>query len=59
MHVPIACRIVVANEQFVPPLTWNNSLSEITLGESFIRTIYKHLNVKEKLSLDVEGIYNM
>ena len=36
-----------------------NLLSEISLGESYILTIYKHLEFKEKHPLDVEGVNNM
>ena len=33
--------------------------SEISLGESHVLTIYRHLDAKEKHSLDAEGVYNM
>ena len=38
------------------PLSWDNSLSETWLGESYIVTIYRHLDAKEKHFLDVEGV---
>ena len=59
MHVFVACQIDVVNKQLVSSLSWNNSLSETSLGESYILTIYKHLDVKEKHSLDVEEVYSM
>ena len=58
-HVFMACQIDVVNKQPVSPLSWNNPLSETSLGESYILTICRHLDVKEKHSLDVEGVYNM
>ena len=58
MHVFVACQIDVVNKQLVSPLSCNNPLSE-TLGESYILTIYSHLDVKEKHSLDIEGVYIM
>ena len=59
MHVFVVCQIDVVNKQLVSPLNWNNPLSETSLGESYILTIYRHLDAKEKHSLDVEGVYNM
>ena len=47
------------NKQPVSPLSWSNSLSGTLLGESYVLTIYMHLDVKEKYSLDVEEVYNM
>ena len=56
MHVFVACQIDVVNKQLVSPLSWNNLLSETSLGESYILTIYRHLGAKKKHSLDVERI---
>ena len=50
MHVFVA-------GQLVSPLV--TPLSETSLGESYILTIYRHLDAKKKHSLDVEEIYNM
>ena len=52
MHVFAASQIDL-NKYFVFPLTWNNPLSGTSLGESYILTIYRHLDVKEKYFLDV------
>ena len=54
IHVFVACQIEVVNKQ----LSWNKPLSETSLSESHSVTIYKHVDAKEKHSLDVEGIYN-
>ena len=58
MHAFVACQIDVVNKLLVFPLSWNNPLSEISSGELYILTIYRHLDVKVKHSLDVEGVYN-
>ena len=52
-------QIDVVNKQLVSWLSWNNPLSETSFDESYILTIYRHLDVKEKYSLDVEGVYSM
>ena len=59
MHVFVTCQINVVNKQFVSPLSWNNPLSETSLGESYILAIYRHIDAKVKHSLDVEGVYKM
>ena len=59
MHVFVACQINVLNMQLASPLSWNNPLSETTLSESYILTIYEHLDAKKKHFLDVEGVYNV
>ena len=59
MHVFVACLTDAVNKQLVSPLSWNNPLSETSLGESYILTIYRQLHAKEKHSLDIEGVYNM
>ena len=59
MHDFVACQIDVLNKQLVSPLSWNNPLSETLLGESYILTIYRHLDAKEKQLLDAEGVYNI
>ena len=61
IHVSVACQINVVNKQLASPLSWNNSLSEILLDESYILkiTIYRHLDVKAKHPSDVEKVYNM
>ena len=59
MHVFVTCQIDVVNKQFVSPLSWNNPLSQKSLGESYILTIYRHLDAKEKHYFDVEGVYCM
>ena len=43
----------------ISPFSWKNSLSETSLGESYILKIYIHLDALEKHSLDVEGVYNL
>ena len=55
----VACQIAVLNKQLVSPLSWNNPLAETSLGESYVLTIYRHLDAKEKHFLDVEGVYNI
>ena len=55
IHVFVACQTEVVNKQ----LSWNKPLSETSLSESYTLTIYKHVDAKEKHSLDVEGIYNV
>ena len=57
MHVFVAGQTDVLNKQLVSPLV--TPLSETSLGESYILTIYRHLDAKKKHSLDVEEIYNM
>ena len=59
MDVFVACQIDVLNKQLASPLSWNNPLSETSLGESYILTIYRHLDAKEKHFLDVKGVYNI
>ena len=59
MDVFVACQIDVLNKQLASPLSWNNPLSETSLGESYILTTYRHLDAKEKHFLDVEGVYNI
>ena len=59
IHVFVAYQVHVVNKQLVSPLIWNNPLSEISLGESYILMINRHLDAKEKHSLDVKGVYNM
>ena len=59
MHFFVACQIDVVSKLLVSSLIGNNPLSETSLGKSCILTIYRHLDVKEKHSLDVEGVYNM
>ena len=48
----VNCQTDVVNKQFVSSLSWNNPLSETW-------KIYRHLDAKEKHSIDVERIYNM
>ena len=55
----MACQIDVVNKQLVSSLSWNNLASEISRGKSYILMIYKHLEFKEKDSLNVEGVYSM
>ena len=57
MHVFVACQIGVLNKPLVSPLSWNNLLSETSLGESYILTIYRHLHAKEKHLFDAEGVF--
>ena len=57
MHVFVACQMDVVNKQLVSPLSWKNPLSETSLGESYILTIYRHVDVKEKHPLDVKGVF--
>ena len=59
MHVFVACQIDAVDKQLVSPLSWNNLLSETSLGESYILTIYRHLDAKEKNSLRVEWVHSM
>ena len=58
MDLFVACQIDVLNKQIVSPHSWNNPLSE-TLDESYILTIYRHLDAKEKHFLDAERVYNI
>ena len=48
MHVFVACQTDFVNKQFVSPLSWNNPLSETSLRELYILTIYRHLDAKQK-----------
>ena len=50
MHVSVVCQIDVGNNQLVSPLSSSNSLSGTLSRKSYILTIYKHLDVKEKTS---------
>ena len=59
MHVFVACQIDVLNKQLVSSLSWNNPQSETSLGESYILTIYRHLDAKEKHFLNAEGLYKI
>ena len=59
MKVFVVCQIDFINTQLVSPLSWNTPLSEILLGESYILTIYKHLDAKKKHFVDVNGFHNM
>ena len=52
-------QIVAVNKQLFSLLTWNNPLSKIVLGDSYILMIDGHLDAKEKLYLDFEGVYNL
>ena len=40
LHVFIACQIDFAKKQFDSPLSWNNLLSETSLDDSYILTIF-------------------
>ena len=55
MHDFVACKIDDVNKQLFSPLSWNNPLSETSLGESNMLSDYRYLDAKEKH----EGIYNM
>ena len=55
LYVFVACQIDVLNKQLVCPLSWNNLLSEASLGGSYILTIYRHLHAKEKFFFRVEN----
>ena len=59
MHVFVVCQIYVVNNQLISPFSWNNPLLETSLGEPYILPIYRHLDFKEKHSLDAEGGYNI
>ena len=59
MHVFVACQIDVLNKQLVSSLSWNNPLSETSLGESYTLTIYRHLDAKVKHFLNAEGLYKI
>ena len=59
MHIFVACQIDVVNKRLISPLSLNYPLSKTSLGESYILTIYRQLDAKEKHSLDVEGDFNM
>ena len=59
MHVFVACEIDVLKKQLVSPLSSNNPLPETLLGESYILTIYRNLDAKEKHLLDAERVYNI
>ena len=56
----LSCQIEAVNKQLISLLSWSNLLLETTLYESYVLTIYRHLDTTEKDSLeDAEGIYNM
>ena len=59
MHVFVACEIDALKKQLVSPLSWNNPLSETSLGESYILTIYRNIEAKEKHLLDTDGVCNI
>ena len=59
MHVFLACQIDVLNKQLVSPLSWNNTLLETSLDETYILTICRQLDATEKNSLDVDEVYNL
>ena len=59
MHVFLACQIDVLNKQLVSPLSWNNTLLETSLDETYILTIFRQLDAMEKNSLDVDEVYNL
>ena len=59
MYVSAGCEIDVLNKQLVSPLTWSNPLSETSLGESYILTIYRNIEAKEKHLLDTDGVCNI
>ena len=45
MHVFAACEIDFANKQLVcPSFSWNTTLLETSLGESYILMIYRYLH---------------
>ena len=45
MHVFAACEIDFANKQLVSPsFSWNTTLLETSLGESYILMIYRYLH---------------
>ena len=58
MHVSVFCQIDVVINQLVSPLCWNSPLSGTSSRKSYILTIYKHRDAKEKIFLDDQGIYN-
>ena len=58
-HGFVVCQFDVVNKQLVSPLSWNNTLSEKPLGQSYILTICRNLDAKEKHSLDDQGVYIM
>ena len=47
----------VVDKQLFSPLSWNNLLSKTSLGESSILINERHLDVKKKHYLDVEGVF--
>ena len=59
MPVFVASQIDVFNRQLVSPLSWNNPLWETSLDESYILTIYRHPDAKEKYLLDAKEVYNI
>ena len=58
MHFSVDCPTDVANNQLVSPLSLNNPLSGTPSRKSYIMMIYKHLDSKEKKSLDDHRVYN-
>ena len=58
MHVFVTCQIDVLSKQIVSPVR-NNPLSETSLDESYILTIYRHPDAKEKHLLDAKEVYNI
>ena len=58
MHFSVDCPTDVVNNQLVSQLNRNNPLSGSLSRKSYILMIYKHLDAKEKKSLDVHGVYN-
>ena len=59
VHDFVVCQIDVVNKQLVSPRNWNDPLSETSFVESYMLMIYRHLDVKEKHSLDFQGVYKM
>ena len=47
----------VVDKQLFSPLSWNNLLSKTSLDESSILISERHLDVKKKHYLDVEGVF--
>ena len=59
MHLFVPCQIDILNKQLVSPLSWNNSLSKRALGEPYILTIDRHVDIKKKHSLGVKEVYKI
>ena len=59
MHFFVPCEIDVVNMQFASPLSLNNPLLKVALGETYMLMINRHLDANTKHSLIVEGVYNM